>query len=108
MAIIKIEPYIVNSSANFTFNAVTTTGKVTVGAVAYANADGTASQVLATYGNGVTYWTTVSGTSISNGTSNVNIDTSGGNVTTSVAGNANILVVTGTGDRKSTRLNSSH
>ena len=36
-------------------------------------------------------------TSVINGNSNVNIATSGGNVTTSVAGNANVFVVTGTG-----------
>ena len=36
-------------------------------------------------------------TSIANGTSNVRIAASGGNVTTSVAGNANVVVVTGTG-----------
>ena len=38
-----------------------------------------------------------SGSNMSNGTSNLTIATSGGNVTTSVAGNANILVITGTG-----------
>jgi len=37
------------------------------------------------------------GSSISNGTSNVSIATSGGNVTTSVAGTANVLVVSTTG-----------
>ena len=37
------------------------------------------------------------GSNIANGTSNVSIATSGGNVTTSVAGNANILIATGTG-----------
>jgi hypothetical protein len=37
------------------------TGKLTTGAVTYANADGTAGQVLTTYGNGVTYFSTVSG-----------------------------------------------
>lgn len=38
-----------------------------------------------------------SGSNIANGTSNVSIATSGGNVTTSVAGNANVIVATGTG-----------
>ena len=37
------------------------------------------------------------GSNIANGTSNVDVAASGGNVTTSVNGNANILVVTGTG-----------
>jgi hypothetical protein len=45
-------------------------------------------------------------TTISNGTSNVNIATSGGNVTTSVAGNANVLVVTGTGINVAGTINS--
>ena len=42
---------------------------------------------------------------ISNGTSNVSIATSGGNVTTSVAGNANIIIVTGTGVNVAGTLN---
>lgn len=84
-----------------TSGAISAAGKVTMGAVAYENTDGTNGQVLTTYGNGVTYWSTVSGggsgASISNGTSNVNIATSGGNVTVGVASNANIAVITGTG-----------
>jgi hypothetical protein len=47
--------------------------------------------------------TQVSG--IANGTSNINIPASGGNVNTSVAGNANILVVTGTGVNVAGTLN---
>ena len=124
MALTTIQPFGINSSATFTFNAanitnnltvsgnvvggnvstvgiITASGKITAGAVSYANTDGTNGQVLTTYGNGTTYWSTVSGggggSNISNGTSNVNIATSGGNVTTSVDGNANILVITGTG-----------
>jgi hypothetical protein len=82
-----------------TFNS---TGRLVSGAVSYANTDGTNGQVLTTYGNGTTYWSTVSGgggggANIANGNSNVSIATSGGNVTTSVAGNANILTITGTG-----------
>jgi hypothetical protein len=48
---------------------------------------------------------TGSSNSISNGTSNVNIATSGGNVTVGVAGNANILTVTGTGANIAGTLN---
>ena len=44
-----------------TAGIITSTGKVTAGAVAYANTDGTNGQVLTTYGNGTTYWSTVSG-----------------------------------------------
>ena len=73
------------------------TSTITAGAVTYANTDGTANQVLTTYGNGITYWSTVSGNSISNGNSNVSIPAANGNVNISVAGNANILVITGTG-----------
>jgi hypothetical protein len=61
---------------------------------------GTNGYVLSTNGSGTLSWVAQSsggGASISNGTSTVNIATSGGNVTTSVNGNANILVVTGTG-----------
>ena len=72
-----------------------------------ANGDITTSNVTATAnvnaayftGNGF-YLTGISGgggASIANGTSNVNIVASGGNVNTSVGGAANVLVVTGTG-----------
>jgi len=59
---------------------------------------GSSGQFLRTNGSGVLTWSAIpSGTGIINGTSNVDIATSGGNVTTSVGGNANVLVVTGTG-----------
>lgn len=59
---------------------------------------GTSGQYLQTNGSGVLTWATVpTGTGIANGTSNISIPVSGGNVNTSVAGNANVLVVTGTG-----------
>ena len=84
MALTTIQPFGINSSATFTFNAanitnnltvsgnvvggnvstagiITATGKITAGAVVYANTDGTNGQVLTTYGNGTTYWSTVSG-----------------------------------------------
>ena len=47
-------------------------------------------------GNG-SQLTGIDATSIQNGTSNVRVVSSGGNVTTSVGGTANVLVVTGTG-----------
>ena len=59
---------------------------------------GSSGYYLQTNGSGVLTWAAVpTGTGISNGTSNVNIPASGGNVNTSVAGNANVFVVTGTG-----------
>ena len=50
-----------------TLTSLSVTGKVTSGAVAYANTDGTNGQVLTTYGNGITYFSTVSGGSGSPG-----------------------------------------
>ena len=50
-----------------------TGGQLTTGAVTYANTDGTVGQVLTTYGNGVTYFSTVSGGSGSPGGANTQI-----------------------------------
>ena len=59
---------------------------------------GTSGQYLQTDGAGNLNWVSPSeGTALINGTSNVNIPVTNGNVTTSVGGNANILVVTGSG-----------
>ena len=62
---------------------------------------GTNGYVLSTNGSGALSWVAQSGggggASISNGNSNVNIPTANGNVNISAVGNANILVVTGTG-----------
>jgi hypothetical protein len=60
---------------------------------------GSSGQYLQTDGTGNLSWVTlsISGSSISNGTSNVNIPNANGNVNISAAGNANVLVVTGTG-----------
>ena len=57
---------------------------------------GSNGQVLTTNGSGVLSWSTPSGggASISNGTSNVNIATSGGNITMGVGGVANVVTVT--------------
>ena len=61
---------------------------------------------LQTNGSGVLTWAAVpSGTGIANGTSNILIPASGGNVNTSVAGNANVFVVTGTGANIAGTLN---
>jgi hypothetical protein len=61
---------------------------------------------LQTNGSGNLTWAAVpSGTGIANGTSNILIPASGGNVNTSVAGNANVFVVTGTGANIAGTLN---
>ena len=85
------------------------TANVSLGAVGNVHITGGSSgYVLQTDGSGTLSWAAQSvggGSNISNGTSNVNIASSGGNVTTSVGGNANILTVTGTGANISGTLN---
>ena len=89
-----------------TLTGVTSTGtvnltgasNVALGPVANVHiTGGTSGQVLSTDGSGVLSFITIGTAGVSNGNSNVAIATAGGNVTTSVNGNANILVVTGTG-----------
>jgi len=79
----------------------TTTANVTLGAVANLKISGGSSgYVLSTDGASNLSWVAQSGgsaASISNGTSNVNIPVSSGNVNISSAGNANVVVITGTG-----------
>jgi hypothetical protein len=67
-----------------------------LGNIATANLDGNSGNVL--YGNGIFAAPTGGGggSSITNGTSNIQVDSSG-NVRTSVAGTSNVFVVTGTG-----------
>jgi hypothetical protein len=57
---------------------VITGGQLTTGAVTYANTDGTVGQVLTTYGNGITYFSTVSGGSGSPGGSDSQIQYNNG------------------------------
>jgi hypothetical protein len=68
---------------------------------------GSNGQYLRTDGTGNLNWSTLSPNTIFNGTSNVSIPTSGGNVNTSVGGNANVFVVTGTGANISGTLSTS-
>ena len=60
---------------------------------------GTIGQYLQTDGSGILSWATIStsGSSISNGNSNLTIPSANGNVNISAVGVANVLVVTGTG-----------
>ena len=79
---------------------LTGSSNVALGPIANVHiAGGTTGQYLQTDGSGTLSWATVSGggSNIANGTSNVNIASSGGNVTASVGGNANVVVITGTG-----------
>jgi len=85
---------------------LTGTSNVALGAVGNVHiTGGTSGQVLRTDGSGTLSWVSISSSSISNGTSNVNIATSGGNVTVGVGGTAGVLTVTATGANISGYLN---
>jgi len=78
---------------------------VGLGNIATINLTGSSTQVL--YGNGVFSTLTLpSGSGISNGTSNINIPTAGGNINSSVGGTPNVFVVTATGANIAGTLNS--
>jgi hypothetical protein len=74
------------------------------GGLYYPTTDGTSGQFLRTDGAGHLSWQTVSTSSITNGTSNVNIATSGGNVQIVSAGNI-VANITGTGANITGTLN---
>jgi len=109
MALTVIKPSGIDISGNYTVNGMnvsanlsaanlSVTTSANLGAVGNITiTGGTSGQVLSTDGSGVLSFITIGTAGVSNGNSNIAIATAGGNVTTSVAGNANILVVTGTG-----------
>ena len=80
-------------------SSLTVTGTTNLGAVGNVTiTGGTSGYYLQTNGSGTLTWAAVpTGTGISNGTSNVSIPVSNGNINMSVGGNANVLVVTDTG-----------
>jgi len=93
-----------------TGNANFTGANVSLGSVSNLKiTGGTANYVLQTDGAGNLSWAAQSGggssDSISNGNSNVSIPSANGNVNISAVGNANILVVTGTGINVAGTLN---
>ena len=78
--------------------SLSVTGTSNLGAVGNVTITGGSSgQYLQTNGSGLLSWSTISTSSISNGNSNVSIPSANGNVNISAVGNANIVVVTGTG-----------
>jgi hypothetical protein len=88
----------------------TTTANVTLGGVGNLHiAGGTNGYVLQTDGSGTLSWVAQSGggtiSNISNGNSNVNIPSSNGNINVSAVGNANVVVITGTGANINGTLN---
>jgi hypothetical protein len=101
---------IVSATGNATVGNITTTGLANVGSLTVTGVSnlgpisnvtitgGSANYLLQTNGSGALTWVAPPSTSsIVNGTSNVSIPTANGNVNTSVGGNANVFVVTGTG-----------
>ena len=78
-----------------TSGVITATGTVTAGNVIYTNVDGTTGQVLTTYGNGVTYFSTVSGGSGSPGGADTQIQFNNANA---FAGNSNMTFNVSTGN----------
>ena len=118
MSITLLQPFNIDSTANYTFNKVTVSSNVDLSGASNVNlgavsniriSGGTANYVLQTDGAGNLSWVAQSGggniSSISNGNSNVSIPASNGNVNISSAGNANVLVVTGTGINVTGTLN---
>ena len=91
-------------SGNLTVQTAANIVSLKAGPLTFPSADGAVGQVLATHGNGELFFTTVSTSSLANGTSNVTVLPSG-NVTISSAGNANVLVVTGSGANVNGYLN---
>jgi hypothetical protein len=99
----------VSVAGTATVGNVSTTGAVSAGTLTVSGVSslgnvgnvsitgGSNGQYLKTDGTGNLTWGTIGTAGIANGTSNVNIPTSGGNVNTSVGGVANVFVVTSTG-----------
>jgi len=80
--------------------AVSTTGNITGGNILTGGLISATGNITGNYFNGNGYFLTgiiTSVANINNGTSNVNIATSGANITASVNGNANVVVITSTG-----------
>lgn len=92
-------------SGNLTVSTTANINSLIASGLQYPTVDGSSTQHLATYGNGVLYWDTVYTSSISNGTSNVSVPVSNGNINL-VSGGNTTLVVTGTGVNVAGTINS--
>jgi hypothetical protein len=89
---------IILANGDITTTNISTTGVTNLNAVGNVKiTGGTAGQVISTDGSGNLSFISVSSSSISNGSSNVNV-LENGNITFSSAGNANVVVITGTGE----------
>ncbi len=91
-------------AGNLQVNATANVNSLIASGLSYPTSDGTSGQVLQTNGSGTLSWATISTSSITNGTSNVNV-VNNGNVNISSGGVANVLTVTSTGANISGTLN---
>ena len=107
MAITKLQPFNLDETKDYTFANVSSTGNVVANNVNIGNIVSAGGNVTAggnvsgqyILGNGafLTGITTGVQDKIANGNSNVYIPAANGNVTITAVGNANIVVITGTG-----------
>ena len=89
---------IILANGDITTNNITTTGVANLNSIGNVKISGGSSgQVIQTDGSGVLSFVTIDTWRIQNGTSNVAAGTLNGNITVSVAGNANIATFTSTG-----------
>ena len=113
MALTVIKPSGIDTSGNYTVTGMNVSANASVANLSVTTSanlgavgnviitGGTNGYVLQTDGSGTLSWVAQSGggstSNISNGNSNVNIPSANGNINFSAVGNANIVVVTGTG-----------
>ena len=99
----------ISATGNVTGGNITTAGTANIGTLSMVGTSnlgpignvtitgGTNGQVITTNGAGGLSFVSISTSSISNGNSNVSIPNANGNIEFSVAGNANVVIFTGTG-----------
>lgn len=89
---------VILANGDITTTNITTTGVANLNEIANVKiSGGTSGQVIQTDGSGTLSFVTIDTWRIQNGTSNVQVAPSNGNVTVSVAGNANIATFTSSG-----------
>lgn len=101
MAITLIQPFNLDTTKDYTFANTTATGNTTANNLLASNIVSATGNITGNYilGNGafLTGITTGVQDKIANGNSNVYIPSANGNITFTTAGNANVIVITGTG-----------
>ena len=87
-----------NITSTGTLTSLTVSGTSNLGAVGNVTiTGGSAGQFLQTNGSGGLSFASISTTSLANGNSNIAIPSANGNINFSAIGNANVMIVTGTG-----------